>query len=500
MDHESSTGSGSRESAAASPYPSTDDGGSSSMNSASGLSAVQVQAAVAVSIPPAILSLIGSCMILNLVVQSMGGGYSRKQPRSRLDTYKRILFGMSVFDVTISFNYALQYFLLPRDTSSQQDDDDDMGFKTLGNQTTCTVSAVLLQLGTGAFIYYGMLSCYYLLIIRYGISPSKMARRFEPWMHFLAICFPIGTSIAGLILHVFGAAPHSSGCWVTMPPDCPAAAANEQLSLRCNPNIIAAIFALLPCVAMIPVILVNNAMIFYAVHSTLKRTRNRTFASASIAAIVASSSPSTEAVVSSSTILQPEQQQIPSSDLTNSTGSSLFLSSSSTQHHYPKRTSCRTGVAAITVNSRQRQHASNKAQAVATQCSLYVAVFFLTYSWSIVIAIFGTVTGGQATPYALVLLERIFLPMSGFWNLFIYIRPRYMTCRQQFPNETKWWAWRRAYFGDDSSHPQPNTVAVVTPSAGASASTVLSATMTTTACTTTTTQQQPANQKSVGTT
>mmetsp|Transcript_17956 Transcript_17956/g.29009 ORF Transcript_17956/g.29009 Transcript_17956/m.29009 type:complete len:161 (+) Transcript_17956:63-545(+) len=49
--------------------------------------------------------------------------------------------------------------------------------------------------------------------------------------------------------------------------------------------------------------------------------------------------------------------------------------------------------------------------------------------------------------FPLLLLQSIFLPAQGFFNVLIFIRPQYMRSRKDFPQESRWWCVRRALYG-----------------------------------------------------
>lgn len=52
----------------------------------------------------------------------------------------------------------------------------------------------------------------------------------------------------------------------------------------------------------------------------------------------------------------------------------------------------------------------------------------------------------EANLFSIFVLQAIMLPLTGFLNLCIYVRPRYLRCRSDFPLESRWWAVRRALY------------------------------------------------------
>jgi hypothetical protein len=95
-----------------------------------------------------------------------------------------------------------------------------------------------------------------------------------------------------------------------------------------------------------------------------------------------------------------------------------------------------------------------KIRAVAVQSLLYVIAFFATYIWTIGLRFMESYCiheNDEAAIFPLLLLQAFFLPMFGFFNVLVYIRPRYLQVRGRFPNETRRRALRRVIFGEPPS-------------------------------------------------
>ena len=94
---------------------------------------------------------------------------------------------------------------------------------------------------------------------------------------------------------------------------------------------------------------------------------------------------------------------------------------------------------------------TRRVQAVATQAFLYVASFSSTMLWIVVLrAIEGGGYNGadEASLFPLLMMQSALSPLTGFFNLLVYLRPRYLQSRQQFPTESRLWAIRRALWGN----------------------------------------------------
>jgi hypothetical protein len=66
----------------------------------------------------------------------------------------------------------------------------------------------------------------------------------------------------------------------------------------------------------------------------------------------------------------------------------------------------------------------------ATQAMLYCCAFFITWLFPTIGLIIGLATNGPIPPTVL-LLSDLFTPLQGFWNAFIYLRPRYLRYRRR---------------------------------------------------------------------
>jgi hypothetical protein len=83
-----------------------------------------------------------------------------------------------------------------------------------GHNATCTFLGTVNQWCLSVILCNGVLSYYYLLYIRFGVTARTFARRFEPWMHAIAIGNPFITSIIGASLNMYSEAALWTGCYV----------------------------------------------------------------------------------------------------------------------------------------------------------------------------------------------------------------------------------------------------------------------------------------------
>eukprot|EP00980_Cylindrotheca_fusiformis_P011758 scaffold2799_cov117-Cylindrotheca_fusiformis.AAC.5 len=159
------------------------------------LSSAQQRALVVLPIPSALLSIVGSSIILYMSVKFKG----------KWTPYTRLLIGLSISDIIFSINIAIANFLRPFSSHRTW---------AFGNDATCSASGFLTQLAKTAEGYTVMLSFYFILTARFGYKNSYIAKRFEPLMHFIAIGYFLVTAIVGAILGVYADNTVFLGCWV----------------------------------------------------------------------------------------------------------------------------------------------------------------------------------------------------------------------------------------------------------------------------------------------
>ena len=311
----------------------------------SSLTDAQEIAVTLLSIPSACLSILGSSLIIYLFIKS-----EHKTP------YKRLLLGMSLCDIVISFGVPFQWILVPQATSQR--------VWAVGNDATCTALGIWWQLSFSAFWYNGMLTFYYLLTIRYGITDKIFSWRVEPFMHVMSVGYPLVTALIGAGMGFYSENELSQGCWVKdYPRNC--GTDPTETGETCKSTVIAWIFGGIPVFLMVVFIAVNNTLIYIHVRRTIYRSRRRSF---------------------------------------------LPTAASDAQ--------------------------TKRVRAVATQAFLYVTAFVLTSVWIVSIKILESMGfDGQHDDqiYFLLVGASVFSPLSGFFNLLIYLRPRYLRTRGDFP-------------------------------------------------------------------
>ena len=352
------------------------------------LTETQEKVLAVLPILPSLLSAWGSAHIIYMFFTS-----------TKSSGYRRIMLGLSCSDFVGSLVLIFQPFLLPQDSSQR--------VWSIGTDASCSTMGFFQQLIFMSVWYNGMLSLYFLLMVKFGVKDPIFRSKYEPWMHIVCIGYPLITSIAGAKIGLYHELQMSGGCWYVCgfvvclfratasslfligsdlhvyritdyPEGC--GCVDDTEAVCCESSIYGWFFAGIPTVLSFLMILINNLIVYFHVQRTISGRVS----------------------------------------IENS------ISHSRDPHLY-------------------------RIKAVKAQCSLYVAAFFVTYVPSLTIRVMESMKFNpedEADIFPLLILQALTLPIQGFLNCLIYVRPTYLRARQEFPNESWYWAFRRALHGD----------------------------------------------------
>lgn len=244
------------------------------------------------------------------------------------------------------------------------------GVATFGNQATCALQGFFTQFGYAAGSYNLVLSLYYYLTINRGMKQREFARVLEKVLHGLVVTLHIGFAIAGASIGLFNQTP--AFCYIAPHPY---GCANNP-DTPCErfgttyPYFYEAFAQFWIQLAYVVIIATNTAIWLYV------RRQERAMHAYSTSRRV----------------------------LTTRSDAKLV----------------------------KMKKKSNHARGVFIQSMLYVGAFLLSWSWATIFHLISWIGGYQA--FWPVLLINAFLPLQGFWNAFIYARPRYLRVRRQTGN------------------------------------------------------------------
>lgn len=255
-----------------------------------------------------------------------------------------------------------------------------------GNKTTCNTVAFLQQLGFATPLYNAALSIYYLFRIKFRLQDKTFAKYVEPWIHLFCIGWPLAGAIFGLALDAYRETGTNSCFW----------------NIR-SYNSYFWVFAGGPILFSFAIILIDNIIVVTFVKRTILRVRRHSI----------------------SIFREPAEQL---------RGESSGERSGERSSRISRRSS---------LNSTSQD---DRIQAVFKQSLLYVGSFLVCYIPAIINYIVLAAGGRLGRTFRVYMM--IFLPLQGFFNFYIYLRPIYKRYRDRFPNESRWWAFRSALWGE----------------------------------------------------
>lgn len=332
--------------------------------SSTGLSDNQEKALILLQITSSALSLVGSGVIVYKIIRNLTRNKSSYP-------YDRIILGLSSCDLVASCTYAVGPFLLPSDTSER--------VWAFGNDTTCTWLGFLTQLACFWAIWYNfILSCYYLLTVRFQVRKREFTRKYELPLHLSgAIFFPI-TSLIGLIGGWYSEERFAMICWIGEVPK------NCYETGNCYGQLVAYIFGAPSLLITMLALIINNTIIYIYVRKHLSGNGNG----------------------SENTDVEDSSQR-------------------------------------LSLQKRLKREA-------AIQGFLYVSTFLLTFIPAFIIQVIEGLTQigeeNLAKMYPLLLANAILLPLQGFFNVFIYVRPTYTRFKIAQPEKSMIFILTKALF------------------------------------------------------
>jgi hypothetical protein len=206
----------------------------------------------------AMASVVGSALIIRDIIQI------RNKKSVALSTRHRLLCGMSVCDILSSSACFLTSWPVPKDTP--------FAVWNVGTTQTCTAQGFFNHLAIGTVLYSACLALYYLLVIRHGWKNEYIAKRVEPWMHFVAIGFALSTGIASLALKIFNPIGFGYFCGIaTFPPFCTQSYENKgptDCTRGDNARIYHGILTLGPACCVVVWLAVSMWLVYWKIRTT----------------------------------------------------------------------------------------------------------------------------------------------------------------------------------------------------------------------------------------
>jgi hypothetical protein len=353
---------------------------------------------VAISVIPhftGLLSVLGSLWIIIDILRD------RRKKLQR--TYHRTMLGMSLSDVMGSAAMALSTWPLPSEDSGVVDG--GSVFAASGTQGTCTAQGFFVQVGMAAPLYSGFLAFYYVLMVKYNVNEqSKKMRLMEIIFHLLVWLLALGTSFASLGLDLFNSA--NIFCWIApLPLDCISSAKAPSGNGTCVRGDNAWVYRLAFYFIWIWISLICVTIFMAMVFQTVRLVDRVNIP-----------------------LLLMEYSR-------HSRKYNLLWLLFDMQVYSQTRRMRRYNHNGVTSSAQDK-----KVHRVAMQAAMYVGAFYLTIIFPSVARMAQARWNCTSEFFPLSILTVTFYPLQGFWNCFIYMRPRYL----RYKKEHKDWSMFQA--------------------------------------------------------
>lgn len=376
-----------------------------------------------------VLSIFGSVLILYLVLHGK---------RYREGLYHRLLLGLSISDLVLTFSLMLQPFLTPEAT----------GYPfARGNATTCAVVGFGYLYFVASYTYNCLLGVYFLLTVRYDVTQRKIAKYLEPYGHILAFCVPTAIGISATLFDLLNANPFLGICSL--------APVNHECDWMEGSNAV--------CENQTQYKILNAALDYYAlamaaiglvctiaVYATV-RTRyghRRPKGKSSPNDHEAAGGPETTIIAS---------VKLSSSSLHLSNTGSDDESDDDDDHEKDPGIVQESSNAAL---EREQQLAAEEAQDMRIQQIAMQAVWYaVAYMVGLLVVVAANIVdtiyldanaatsdlsrlGAEPLYFVMILLIWLLFPLQGFFNGMIYIRPRLVRWKHHYEDASWWFAFR----------------------------------------------------------
>lgn len=317
----------------------------------------------------------------------------------RYHTYHRLLLSMSIFDILSSCALFMSTWPIPADTPSK------IVYGAVGNQATCSAQGFFVQFSMGTVLYNATLSIFYLLSIRLRWSPQRVAQKAEPWLHAVPVLFALGTATAGVPLGLYNYARFM--CYIVAKPfkcqetwkfgDDP----EKPCQRGDNATVYNWAFNILPKAAVLIVV----TLIMWLCHRHVLRLERRI-----------TKGPSSDYSVNRRSSQSSRRSREYDEDEDGDDDDKRNIEDEFRDDEAARPAG--TGKKGASMSKR-----------IARQSFLYVGALYLTLLPGIVNRLTELIAGKRFAAVAMTIA--LLMPAQGFWNCFIYFRPRYLQVKRR---------------------------------------------------------------------
>lgn len=346
------------------------------------------------------ISIVGSSLIALSVLRS---------PEKMAKSYHRLLLGMSLVDMLVSLWEALSTWPMPADSGAMF---------AFGNSMTCNMQGFFIQIYIVSSFYSVSLAIYYTVVLRYDWSEERV-RRLEPYLHSVPLLWGVGTGIIGISLKLYN--PAGLWCWIA---PWPVGCVGEECIRGANANMYRWLFFYGPLWINIAFVTTAMFMVWFDVrrrgyvgpssskgvlHMSTSGTNSFGRTSGTIRTMMLSMSHKTD-----KTEPQPNfNEEENADDIDDNNQNDAYL---------------------LDHKAAERARLTRKIKRdVAFQGFLYSGSFYVTWIWLTSVRFLQLL--GKPVPYNLMATAAFFAPLQGFFNMLVYMFPKFMAVKKAHPED-----------------------------------------------------------------
>jgi hypothetical protein len=289
-----------------------------------------------------------------------------RDKKRRQNSYHRLVWAMT----TINFASTIWISLTSLPTPSMN----GYNYGAKGNQVTCDTQGWFVQLNIGTPLYHASLALYYYLRLCRRWTESDIRRYAEPFIHLFVIGFSLITATVGLIMQLYNP---SLWCWIyALPYGCEA-----DIGLGCLRGNHATVYQWGLFYGPLWFMIFWMTFMLLLIYLHVRK-----------------------------------QEQKTAQYMYHNTPSRI---TSTVSQQTPKQLRSRSRAARV---RKKRSHA----RAVATNAAFYVSSFYIVWLGPTLCDVVFDQARGTVAPFWLYMFSTCMLPLQGFFNFLVYIRPKVM--------------------------------------------------------------------------
>ena len=358
-----------------------------------------------------------------------------KSSKKLNDPYRRLIFGISFFDLIQSLSHALVIF-------RSNPGGNHLSWFAIGNKTSCHLLGFLYFAGHNGSLFYNVsLNIFYVCLVKYNVRKNVYSSRIEPFLHGLPISWSIISSSILLSTNHLNPSMVNKKCYISPHPSNCLDNPNVECIHGTQAYTYRILFHLGPIFLALFGILFSLGVLWWTV-TKLERQMNRYRMSNDLSRIRRTS---TSTFQRSSNILIPDGSAPIEIDQNNAVRRLSRLRS----YYGNTNTDNNTGETCLA----RRRHAfrCRRGKGFFIQALFYTLAFLLSHTFSVVFSSLK-ITGSEPR-LPLLVLARLFNPLQGIFNILVYTRPHVAKERLRDPSLTWWGAFKKVVKsgGDDDN-------------------------------------------------